>query len=68
MTSVLIEEVYFAKYNRIGQFIALFLVCMVESIWYKQVSTYWRMRGLLKYLRGDRSWNHLERLGFAPRK
>lgn len=68
MTSVLIEEVYFAKYNRMGQFLTLFAVCLIESLWYKQISTYWRLRGLVKYMRGDQSWNHLQRLGFEGRK
>lgn len=68
MTSVLIEEVYFSKYNRIGQFLTLFAVCLVESLWYKQISTFWRLRGLIKYLRGDQSWGHLNRLGFAQQQ
>ncbi|RYZ75598.1 MAG: hypothetical protein EOP05_07390 [Proteobacteria bacterium] len=65
MTAVLIEEVYFSKYNRMGQFLTLFGVCLIESLWYKQVSTYWRLRGLLKYFRGDTTWGHLQRTGFT---
>ena len=69
MTAVLIEEFYFSKYNRVGQFITLFGICLAESFWYKQISTFWRLRGLWKYVRGDREWGTINRLGFtAPRK
>ncbi len=68
MCSVVIEEIYFAKYHKPHQFLVLFLVCMVESVWYRQMSTYWRLKGLVKYLRGDHSWGHLQRAGFNTHK
>ena len=64
MCSVVIEEIYFSKYDKPQQFITLFAICMVESVWYRQISTYWRLKGLIKYLRGDHSWGHLQRAGF----
>ncbi len=69
MTAVLIEEFYFSKYNRISQFVTLFGICLAESFWYKQISTYWRLRGLWKYARGNREWGQMNRLGFTqPRR
>lgn len=65
MTAVLIEEFYFSKYSRTAQFVTLFGICLAESFWYKQMSTYWRLRGLWKYVRGDRNWGHLNRVGFG---
>lgn len=68
MTAVLIEEFYFSKYNRVAQFVTLFGICLAESFWYKQISTFWRLRGLWKYIRGNREWGQMTRLGFTQQR
>lgn len=67
MAAVVVEEVYFSKYSRPHQFITLFGICLIESVWYKPISTFWRLKGLVNYLRGDHSWGHLQRAGFNKR-
>ncbi len=62
--SLVIEEVYYAKYTRVSQLLILFAVCLLESIWYRQISTVWRVQGVYKYLRGDHTWGTLQRAGF----
>ena len=64
LASLFIEEVYFAKYGRVHQFLALLFICFVESLWYRQISTIWRLRGLWKFVRGDHTWGALTRAGF----
>lgn len=68
MASLIVEEVFYSKYTRPTQFLTLFLVCLAEGFYYRQVSTFWRLKGLYKYLRGDHSWGHLQRVGFSPAK
>ena len=68
LASLFIEEVYFSKYGRVRQFLALLAACLLESLWYRQIQTWWRIRGLIKYLRGDHSWGTLARAGFGKAK
>ena len=61
--SVVIEEVYFCKYDRARQFLTLFVAALVESILYRPLSSFWRISGLFTYLRGDKSWGQIKRIG-----
>jgi len=38
---------------------------MVEGFGYRQLTTVWRLRGLVKYLRGKNDWGVMTRTGFA---
>lgn len=67
VASILIEEVYFAKYNKPRQLLVLIAYCLIESLWFRQLSTFWRLRGLLKYAKGDQAWGHLTRSGFGTK-
>ena len=66
LASLLIEEVFFSKYGKAKQFLALLAICLAESLWYRQVQTYWRVVGLVKYFRGDATWGQIQRAGFTP--
>lgn len=37
----------------------------LESFGYRQLCTYWRLRGLVKFVRGDISWGVSTRIGFS---
>ncbi|MBC7397991.1 MAG: glycosyltransferase family 2 protein [Bdellovibrionales bacterium] len=65
MSALIIEEIYFSKYGKIRQFLTLFLVSMIEVFGYRQITQFWRLMGLFKYLKGDKSWGHLKRTGFG---
>ena len=45
----------------------LLLLCWgcLESVVYRQLTVAWRLRGLLKYLRGRTDWGSMEHRGFA---
>ena len=38
----------------------------MESFGYRQLMTYYRVRGFWSYLRGDHAWGHIDRAGFTP--
>lgn len=67
LSSILIEEIYFSKYNRPRQLLVLMIYCLIESLWFRQLSTFWRLRGLFKYIKGDHAWGHLTRSGFGAK-
>ena len=67
MLAVLIEETYFGKYAQIRQVLVLLGMSLIESVVYRPLTLVWRLTGLWKFLRGDRSWGHLSRVGFNGR-
>ena len=38
---------------------------VLESLGYRQLTVYWRLRGLVKYLRRRKDWGVMTRTGFA---
>jgi hypothetical protein len=39
---------------------------MGENFGYRQVITGYRLRGFVAYLRGDKAWGEIRRIGFTP--
>ena len=40
-------------------------VAIAENVGYRQISIYWRFRGMISKLRGAHAWGVMERKGFA---
>ena len=40
-------------------------VNIAENVGYRQISIYWRLRGMISKLRGAHAWGAMERKGFA---
>jgi cellulose synthase/poly-beta-1,6-N-acetylglucosamine synthase-like glycosyltransferase len=64
VAAVALEELSFRRYRRFSDLIRLLGLALVESFGYRQLSTYWRMRGLVSAMRRDRTWGEMERTGF----
>ena len=43
----------------------LLLFAVFENIGYRQLTIRWRFKGLFDYLRGKKSWEKFERIGFG---
>ena len=56
----------FRKFGRWRDFGRLVLFCVIENFGYRQLMTYYRVRGFVSYLRGDHGWGTIDRAGFAP--
>ncbi len=62
-----LEELSFRRYPRFGDLIRLLGVAIVENVGYRQLSTYWRVKGMVSKLTGATAWGAMERKGFqAP--
>ena len=59
-----LEELSFRRYPRFTDLLRLLGVSFVENVGYRQLSTYWRVRGMVAKLRGASSWGVMERKGF----
>jgi cellulose synthase/poly-beta-1,6-N-acetylglucosamine synthase-like glycosyltransferase len=43
----------------------LLLYCVLENFGYRQMTIVWRLKGLVDYLRGNKSWDKFERIGLG---
>ena len=66
VAAVVLEELSFRRYPRARDLIALFGLAVVEGLGFRQLTTFWRARGLLSALRGKKGWGEMTRKGFAP--
>ncbi len=63
--AVLLDEVCFGRYLRIRDRLVLLCWAALENVGYRQLTSYWRLRGMWKYLRGSTEWGATVRSGFA---
>jgi cellulose synthase/poly-beta-1,6-N-acetylglucosamine synthase-like glycosyltransferase len=66
MATILLEEFSFHRYESIGDRAVLVGWALLENFGYRQATVVWRLRGLVKYLRGRKDWGAMERKGFNP--
>jgi cellulose synthase/poly-beta-1,6-N-acetylglucosamine synthase-like glycosyltransferase len=60
-----LEEVSFHRYDRFMDRFLLVVWALLENVGFRQLTVVWRLRGMVKYLRGRRDWGAMERRGFA---
>ena len=63
--SVLLEEISFRKYRRPGDLARLLFFSMAETFFFRPLTVLWRIKGVIRYLTGNRSWGPMQRKGFA---
>ncbi|MCX6537822.1 MAG: glycosyltransferase [Acidobacteria bacterium] len=64
LASVILEEVSFRRYPRLGDLLVLGLYGVLENFGYRQMATWWRARGVFRFLRGHQDWGTMTRKGF----
>lgn len=65
VSSVLCEEFTFRRYPGIGDVATLTGYAFLENIGYRQIHTWWRCKGVIDFLRGDKQWGEMIRKGFS---
>ena len=63
-----LEELTFRRYPRLLDLARLLLLSFLEPFGYRQLSTWWRTRGLFRALRGVQGWGEMTRRGFTVEK
>lgn len=61
--SVLLEEMNYRRYSSWSEVAWLLIYCLFEHFPYRQMTMFWRLRGMWEYLRGDLSWHQVKRTG-----
>lgn len=64
LAALTIEEFTFHRTATLMDRVWLVLWCLFENIGFRQLTVYWRLRGLIKYARGSRDWGVMTRRGF----
>ena len=63
--AVLLEDVFFRRYRRLGDLLRLLLFGVVENFGYRQLTMWWRIQGWVDFLRNKSGWTPTPRKGFA---
>lgn len=65
LLALVLEEVSFRRYPRVRDLMKMALYSVLENFGYRQLTTWWRMRGIIAYWRGEQSWGTMTRKGFG---
>jgi cellulose synthase/poly-beta-1,6-N-acetylglucosamine synthase-like glycosyltransferase len=65
VTSLALEEISFHRYPRPGDLWRLVGYAVLENFGYRQLTAWWRLKGIWNFLRGKKSWGKMERKGFT---
>ena len=65
LAAVLLEDLAFHRFERHGDLLKLVAYSVAENFGYRQLMTGYRVRGFFAYLRGNKAWGEIRRIGFA---
>jgi len=65
LAAVLLEDLAFHRFERPGELLQLVAYSIAENFGYRQLMTGYRVRGFFAYLRGNKAWGEIRRVGFA---
>lgn len=63
--SVILEEISFKRYAKLGDLITLFAAAFIENFGYRQLVSWWRFLAIVEYVAGKRQWGDIEKKGFS---
>lgn len=67
VSALALEELAFRRYPRLKDLFRLFLLAVAENVGYRQLTAFWRLRGLFRFLRKAKGWGAMPRVGFAKK-
>jgi hypothetical protein len=65
LSAVALEELSFRRYPRLFDLLKLFALAALENVGYRQINTWWRVKGTYSALRGRQAWGTMTRRGFT---
>ncbi len=65
LAALLLDEVSRGHRLRRRDRLRLFVAALLENVGYRQLTVFWRLRGLWRWMRGRSDWGVMERRGFA---
>jgi len=65
LAAILLEEVSFRRYPRLRDLLLLACVGVIENFGYRQLTTWWRVMGIVDFFRNRQGWGTMTRKGFT---
>jgi cellulose synthase/poly-beta-1,6-N-acetylglucosamine synthase-like glycosyltransferase len=65
VAAVVLEELSFRRYPKVADLLRLAAYGVLENFGYRQLATYWRIAGVVDYVRGKQGWGTMKRKGFS---
>ncbi|MCF7740836.1 MAG: glycosyltransferase [Candidatus Marinimicrobia bacterium] len=66
IVSIGLEEMTFRRFSNLGDLAKLYLLAILENFGFRQMTAYWRIKGILAAIRGTNSgWGEMKRKGFG---
>ena len=65
VASVLCEEFTFRRYPKIKDVLIMSAYAFLENFGFRQIHSWWRLKGLIDFLRGNKEWGTMTRKGFG---
>ena len=65
VAAVLLEELSFRRYLRLRDLGVLLAAAVLENFGYRQLTLWWRLRGLIDFCGGRKAWGEMERKGLS---
>ncbi len=66
LLALVLEEISFRRYPRLRDLLRMAWYSVLENFGYRQLTTWWRVRGIIAYWRGEQAWGTMTRKGFGP--
>lgn len=63
-STLVLEEIAYHRYEGVVNRFLLLFWAVAESAGYRQLTVFWRLRGLVRWVRGHADWGVMERRGF----
>lgn len=67
VATLMLDQAAFMRFRRPRDLGWLVWWSVAENLGYRQMTVYWRLRGLVKYMRGRSEWGAMTRKGFSTR-
>ncbi len=68
VAAIALEELSFRRYPRMRDLARLMGLAALEPFGYRQLNTFWRLKGLVSAARRKRGWGEMTRKGFGPER
>jgi cellulose synthase/poly-beta-1,6-N-acetylglucosamine synthase-like glycosyltransferase len=65
MLALMLEELSFRRYGRARDRALLTVWAVLENFGFRQLTVVWRLRGIMSFVRGKKSWGKVTRKGFS---
>jgi hypothetical protein len=65
VSALVLEEMTLRRYPSVRDVMTLFWTAIIENLGFRQLTTIWRVKGLIDGIKGKQGWGVMERKGFS---